>query len=78
MRSTTGLREIGYGQWEGSTLAEMQAADPVFFARRHADKWRVAPEGGESYEEVQQRMRDWYARSQATPSWSPMAAPRGR
>jgi len=42
------LREIGYGRWEGSTLAEMQAADPVFFARRLADKWRVAPEGGEA------------------------------
>src|SRR5215470_13646643 len=55
------LREIGYGQWEGSTLAEMQAADPAFFARRLADKWRVAPEGGETYEAVQRRMSDWYA-----------------
>jgi len=55
------LREIGYGRWEGFTLAEMQAADPVFFARRLADKWRVAPEGGETYEAVQQRMSDWYA-----------------
>ncbi len=54
------LREIGYGQWEGFTLAEMQAADPGFFARRLADKWRVAPEGGETYEAVQRRMRDWY------------------
>ena len=54
------LREIGYGQWEGSTLSEMQAADPAFFAKRLADKWRVAPEGGETYEAVQRRMRDWY------------------
>ena len=54
------LREIGYGQWEGSTLAEMQAADPGFFAKRLADKWRVAPTGGETYEAVQRRMRDWY------------------
>ncbi len=54
------LREIGYGQWEGSTLAEMQAADPTFFAQRLADKWRVAPDGGETYEAVQRRMRDWY------------------
>jgi broad specificity phosphatase PhoE len=54
------LREIGYGKWEGFTLAEMQAADPVFFARRLADKWRVAPEGGETYEAVQQRMSEWY------------------
>ena len=55
------LREIGYGRWEGSTLPEMQVADPVFFARRLADKWRVAPEGGETYEAVQRRMGDWYA-----------------
>ena len=54
------LREIGYGKWEGFTLAEMQAADPVFFARRLADKWRVAPEGGETYEAVQRRMSEWY------------------
>ena len=54
------LREIGYGKWEGFTLAEMQVADPVFFARRVADKWRVAPEGGETYQAVQQRMRAWY------------------
>jgi probable phosphoglycerate mutase len=55
------LREIGYGKWEGFTLAEMEAADPVFFARRLADKWRVAPEGGETYEAVQLRMSEWYA-----------------
>ncbi len=54
------LREIGYGQWEGSTLAEMQAADPTFFAKRLADKWGVAPEGGETYAAVQRRMREWY------------------
>src|SRR5579871_1139761 len=54
------LREIGYGRWEGFTLAEMQAADPVCFARRLADKWRVAPEGGETYEAVQRRMSQWH------------------
>ena len=55
------LREIAYGRWEGFTLAEMQAADPVFFGRRLADKWRVAPEGGETYDAVQVRMSEWYA-----------------
>ena len=54
------LREIGYGRWEGFTLAEMRAADPEVFARRLADKWRVAPEGGETYEAGQQRMHGWY------------------
>jgi probable phosphoglycerate mutase len=54
------LSEIGYGQWEGSTLAEMELADPAFFARRKAEKWTLAPEGGETYASVQLRMRDWY------------------
>ena len=55
------LREIGYGKWEGSTLPEMQHADPDLFARRQAEKWTVSPPGGESYVDVQARMTDWYA-----------------
>ena len=54
------LREIGYGEWEGSTLAEMQAADPEFFARRQAEKWTMSPPGGESYVGVQARVQSWY------------------
>jgi probable phosphoglycerate mutase len=54
------LREIGYGEWEGSTLAQMQARDPDLFARRQAGKWTVSPPGGESYVAVQSRMSDWY------------------
>jgi probable phosphoglycerate mutase len=55
------LREIGYGQWEGSTLPEMQLRDPALFAQRQTEKWTVSPPGGESYVEVQVRMADWYA-----------------
>jgi broad specificity phosphatase PhoE len=54
------LREIGYGQWEGSTLAQAQLADPRVFAARQADKWTVSPPGGESYVSVQARVSDWY------------------
>ena len=55
------LREIGYGVWEGSTLAEMQGADPELYARRLTAKWTLAPEGGETYAAVQIRMQDWHA-----------------
>ena len=55
------LREIGYGQWEGSTLPEMQRRDPDLFAKRQTEKWTVSPPGGESYVDVQTRMQDWYA-----------------
>ncbi|MEY9883328.1 histidine phosphatase family protein [Bradyrhizobium sp. USDA 329] len=54
------LREIGYGVWEGLTLAESEASDPDVYARRLADKWTVAPAGGETYAAVQLRMLDWY------------------
>jgi broad specificity phosphatase PhoE len=54
------LREIGYGEWEGSTLAEMQVEDPELFARRQLEKWTVSPPGGESYVAVQARVQDWY------------------
>jgi broad specificity phosphatase PhoE len=55
------LREIGYGQWEGSTLAEMEVRDPDLFTKRQTEKWTVSPPGGESYVQVQARMQDWYA-----------------
>jgi broad specificity phosphatase PhoE len=55
------LREIAYGQWEGSTLPEMQVRDPDLYAKRQTGKWTVSPPGGESYVEVQARMQAWYA-----------------
>ena len=54
------LREIGYGHWEGSTLAEQEASHPEIFAARELDKWSSPPPEGESYASVQLRMRDWY------------------
>jgi broad specificity phosphatase PhoE len=54
------LREIAYGEWEGSTLAQAQARDPERFARRLADKWNVSAPGGDSYAAVQARVSDWY------------------
>jgi broad specificity phosphatase PhoE len=54
------LREIAYGQWEGSTLPQMQEKDPALFVRRQTEKWTVAPPGGESYVAVQARVTDWY------------------
>jgi broad specificity phosphatase PhoE len=54
------LREIGYGQWEGLTLAEMKLNDAATFARRDVDTWGVAAPSGESYASVTLRMRDWF------------------
>jgi probable phosphoglycerate mutase len=54
------LREIGYGQWEGLTLPEMQQHDAATFASRDKDKWGVAAPSGESYASVTLRMREWF------------------
>jgi len=56
----TRLREIGYGVWEGSTLAECEVSDPGLYAQRLRDKWTVCPPGGETYAAVELRMREWY------------------
>jgi broad specificity phosphatase PhoE len=54
------LREIGYGHWEGSTLAQAKVSHPELYAGRERDKWAALPPGGESYASVELRMRDWY------------------
>lgn len=55
------LREIGYGDWEGFTLPEQQADHPELFAARLTAKWTLAAPGGETYVEVQERVRAWAA-----------------
>ena len=54
------LRELGYGEWEGATLAEAQAKDPELFAQRQLDKWTFVPPEGESYVSLQERVTTWY------------------
>ena len=54
------LREVGYGHWEGLTLAQMRLANPDIYAAREADKWSVAQPGGESYASATSRLHDWY------------------
>lgn len=54
------LTEISFGEWEGYTLAELRNRDPQRTAAREHDKWRFIAPGGESYEQMSWRMRDWY------------------
>ena len=54
------LAEISFGEWEGFTIAQLHSRDPQRIAAREQDKWRFVPPGGESYETVAARMRDWY------------------
>jgi probable phosphoglycerate mutase len=43
-----GLREIGYGDWEGRTEAHIQQEDPEAYAAWNSDPAVYAPPGGES------------------------------
>ena len=54
------LAEIAFGEWEGFTIAQLHERDPARIAQREHDKWHFVPPGGESYEMVSVRMRDWY------------------
>ena len=54
------LTEIAFGDWEGFTIAQLNARDPLRIAAREHDKWRFVPPGGESYEMVSRRMLAWY------------------
>jgi broad specificity phosphatase PhoE len=53
------LREITFGQWEGSTHEELRAVDASMVAAREADKWGFVPPGGESYAMLAERIAPW-------------------
>jgi probable phosphoglycerate mutase len=55
------LAEMSFGQWEGRTYAELRAAERPALAARERDKWRFAPPEGESYEQLAERVSQWYA-----------------
>jgi len=59
-RAEPRLVEIAFGEWEGSTIAQLHERDPARIAQREHDKWHFVPPGGESYEMVSARMREWY------------------
>ena len=53
--------EMDIGEWSGLTVAESEARDPAFYARRLLDKWNVAIPGGESYAMVAARAEAFLA-----------------
>lgn len=58
-RTEPELIEITFGDWEGSTLAELAVDNPGDVRRRQADKWGFVPPRGESYEMLERRVRKW-------------------
>lgn len=50
------LREISLGKWEGLSKVEVEARFPGALQKRGDDMAGVAPEGGESFRDVQKRV----------------------
>lgn len=61
-RTDMRLVEVHFGDWQGHTLAELDAAQPGSSAARERDKWRFRPPGerAESYEMLAARVRPWF------------------
>lgn len=58
-RTDDRLKEISFGGWAGLTWPEIKARDPEIYARRQADRWNVAPPGGERYSDVCRAVAEW-------------------
>jgi probable phosphoglycerate mutase len=59
-RTDVRLMEMSFGRWEGFTFAELQARESAALAERERDKWGFVLPGGESYAQLQVRVRAWY------------------
>lgn len=55
--------EVHFGDWQGFTFAELEAAEPGSTAIRDLDKWNFVPPGeaAESYAVLAERIRPWFA-----------------
>jgi probable phosphoglycerate mutase len=59
-----GLKELSFGDWEGSTWPEIEARDPAGLAARERDKWRFTPPNGESYATLSERLLVWLSQQE--------------
>jgi probable phosphoglycerate mutase len=60
-RTDPRLIEVHFGDWQGLTLAELDAARPGSTAERERDKWNFLPPGigAESYQMLTDRVAPW-------------------
>jgi probable phosphoglycerate mutase len=54
------LKEMSFGRWEGFTFPELQGKEAEALAAREADKWGYVLPEGESYAQLEVRVRGWY------------------
>ena len=53
------LKEITFGDWEGSTSDNLKVYEADLWKQRKADKWSFVPPNGESYEMLSDRVREF-------------------
>ena len=53
------LKEVHYGDWQGQLLETLVSTEADSIAARRADPYHFKPPGGESYQELLQRMCGW-------------------
>jgi broad specificity phosphatase PhoE len=53
------LKELSFGVWEGLTWPEIEVKDPKGLRARREDRWGFAPQDGESYAMLADRLRPW-------------------
>jgi broad specificity phosphatase PhoE len=58
VRTDPRLRELSFGEWEGRTWNELEAADGERL-QTWMSAWMTAPPGGESVEMLASRVSDW-------------------
>ncbi|ADM10062.1 phosphoglycerate/bisphosphoglycerate mutase [Parvularcula bermudensis HTCC2503] len=51
------LLEVDLGDWNGQTVADIEAHSPGIWKKRQADKWAFAVPGGEAYKDAAVRIR---------------------
>lgn len=54
------LAEIGFGEWEGLSFADLKATAADLLAQREQDPWHFVPPGGESYVQLLARVAEWH------------------
>jgi probable phosphoglycerate mutase len=60
-RTDERLAEIGFGEWEGLTFADVKERAANLLALREQDPMNFAPPGGESYVQLIARVRAWHS-----------------
>lgn len=59
-RTDERLKEVHYGNWQGTLRADLLGIDAEGIAARTRDPFRWRPRGGESYEDLMTRAVPWF------------------